>query len=204
MSEIHYVERVPRRPDFCGCPPCPLCYEPVLTDDQEAPSFQETMKQIYEDRPAPQTQQEYEWAHAALYQMRQELDERDGTYFYEQDRVRMTAMQVNDLLKRAKKAAEAPKPLNTVNLDDMPIEAVEAAAQPAKTPAQIFQEAQAAYQQQQMQQYALSQLGQGIQEIYKQQVILPITYADYGSYKEPETVAAGPTSARATNARKGP
>lgn len=129
MSEIHYAERVPRRSDFCGCPPCPLCYEPVITDDQQAPTFTEVMKEIYQDGPMPQAEQEYEWAHAAAHQMRKELDERrpDGSYFEEQDRARMTAMQVDDMLKRAKRAAEAPKPLNRVNLDDMPMAAIQAA-----------------------------------------------------------------------------
>lgn len=151
MSEIHYVERVPRRPDFCGCPPCPLCYDPVITDDQRAPTFSEIMKDIYQDGPIPQTQQEYEWAHAAAHQFRRELDERrpNGAYFEEQDRARMTQMQIDDLLKRAKAAAEAPKPLNRVNLDDMPVEAIEAAEKQKKLNAvEVFAQAQQAYQQQ--------------------------------------------------------
>lgn len=145
MSEIHYVERVPRRRDFCGCPPCHLCYEPVITDDQQAPTFQEVMKEIYQEGPAPQTEQEYEWAHAAAHETRKELEalQSGGTYFEDEDRARMTAMQVDDLLKRAKKSAEAPKPLNRVNLDDMPAEAVQAlerqAAKRKKQPADALE-----------------------------------------------------------------
>ena len=125
MSEIHYVERSPRRSDFCGCPPCPICYDPVIIDGEKAPTFQEVMSDIYGEGPMPQTEQEYEWAHVAAHQCRKELEQRaDGEFFQEQDRVKMTQIQIDDLLRRAKKAAEAPKPLNTVNLDDMPVEAV--------------------------------------------------------------------------------
>lgn len=125
MSQIHYVERVPRRADFCGCPPCPVCYDPVITDDQRASTFQQTMLEIYGEGPRPQNPQEYEWAHVAAHQFRQELKVRpQGDVFEAEDRARMTQMQIDDLLKRAKKTAEAPKPLNRVNLDDMPAEAV--------------------------------------------------------------------------------
>lgn len=127
MSEIHYVERVPRRYDFCGCPPCSLCYEPVLTDDQQAPTFQEVMQEIYVEGPMPQNEQEYEWAHAAAHQCRKELEEHKptGEFFEAADRAKMTQMQIDDLLKTAKKASEAPKPLNRVNLDDMAVEQTE-------------------------------------------------------------------------------
>lgn len=122
---IQYIERAPRRPDFCGCPPCPLCYEPVITDDQQAPAFAQTMRTIYGEGPVPQTEQEYEWAHVAAHQCRQDLMSRPREdYFDAADRARMTQMQIDDLLKRAKRAAEAPKPLNRVNLDDMPAQAV--------------------------------------------------------------------------------
>ncbi len=144
MCEIHYVEIIPRRSDFCGCPPCPLCYEPVLTDDQKAPTFTEVMTEIYADGPAPQTEQEYQWAHAAAHQTRQELDalRNDGAFFAEQDRAHMTQVQIDDLLRQAKKLAEAPKPLNRVNLDDM--QPVEASKTP--TPAELFEQAETAYQ----------------------------------------------------------
>lgn len=124
MSEIQYVERVPRRSDFCGCPPCPVCYDPVITDDQKAPAFEEVMTEIYGEGPKPQTEQEYEWAHVAAHQCREELKTRSTGDFFEADRARMTQMQIDDLLKQAKRAADAPKPLNTVNLDDMPVEAI--------------------------------------------------------------------------------
>jgi len=125
MPEIHYIERVPRRSDFCGCPPCPICYNLVFTDDQEAPTFQEKMKEIYGEGPMPQNEQEYEWAHVAAHQCRQELKAPSaGDFFADQDRAKMTQGQIDDLLKTARKAAVAPKPLNTVNLDDMPAETI--------------------------------------------------------------------------------
>lgn len=130
MSEIHYVERVPRRWDFCGCPPCPVCYDPVITDDQKAPIFEEVMKEIYGEGPKPQNEQEYEWAHVAAHHCREEL--KAGDFFATEDRARMTQMQIDDLLKRAKKARQAPKPLNTVNLDDMPMETVSKMTQKAQ------------------------------------------------------------------------
>lgn len=128
MAEIHYIEKSPRRWDFCGCPPCGLCYEPVLIADQKAPTFQEVMKVIYGDDPAPQTEQEYEWAHAAAFQTLQELDARqpEGGFYEAEDQTHTTQVRIDDLLKRARYKALAPKPLNRINLDDMPIEQIEA------------------------------------------------------------------------------
>jgi hypothetical protein len=141
MSEIHYVERVPRRSDFCGRPPCSICYDPVITDEQQAPTFQEVMKEIYGEGPAPQSEQEYEWAHAAAHQCREELEacRPDGETFADESRAQMMRMQIDDLLKQAKKASEAPKPLNRVNLDDMPMkEQTETVKEPVPTTAELI------------------------------------------------------------------
>lgn len=138
MSEIQYIERVPRRSDFCGCPPCPICYDPVITDEQQAPTFQDKMEQIYGEGPMPQTEQEYEWAHVAAHQCRQELKASPKGDFFEAAQAKMTQMQIDDLLKRQKKAREAPKPLNTVNLDDMAAEAISTPEPASEVPEDNF------------------------------------------------------------------
>jgi hypothetical protein len=207
MSEIHFVERVPRRPDFCGCPPCHLCYEPVISDDQQAPTFEEVMKSIYGDGPVPQTEQEYEWAHAAAHETRQELEalRADGTYFEEQDRAHMTEVQIEDMLKQARKSAAAPKPLNRVNLDDMPVEAIEAATKkkvPTKSPVEIFEQAQAQYQALQMQREIQQQ-----QEFYNRALTNIQTVALPGYLSRPGTLewaSYGPPTPGSISPWKGP
>ena len=159
MSEIHYIERVPRRSDFCGCPPCPMCYDPVITDDNQAPTFEEKMRAIYGEGPMPQNEQEYEWAHAAAHQCRKELNETrpEGGFFEAEDRARTTQMQIDDMLRRAKRAAEVPKPLNRVNLDDMPMvetQQVKEAAVPAAI-SEVYNEVYSRYMVSQLEQVSV-------------------------------------------------
>ena len=115
MAKTIYVPKVPRRFDFCGAPPCPLCFNPVTLDDQPIPSFQELMREIYKGGPAPQNEKEYELAHVAAHQTRRELDDR----LREADEAQMTHRQVEALLRNKQCEARAPKPLNRVNCDDL-------------------------------------------------------------------------------------
>lgn len=78
-----WIEKVPRRFDFCGCPGCPLCYNwgedpPVVLAletgalpqevVQVAPTFDEQMVLIYgTDRPRPKDIKEYEYCHVYVH-----------------------------------------------------------------------------------------------------------------------------------------
>jgi len=88
-----WIEKVPRRFDFCGCPGCPLCYDwaddaPValaletgaLTQEiQQPPTFDEQMILIYgTQQERPKTLKEYEYCHIYVHSGQLEKEEAEA------------------------------------------------------------------------------------------------------------------------------
>lgn len=130
-----WVEKVPRRSDFCGCPGCPLCYnwvEPLVVDhevtqESKKPSFQEIMKEIFKDLPAPQSMEEYEFAHAYVRNLGKDNPEeqaRIDAEFRERDEVQALTRFLDYARRNPKK--EPIKPLNTITCDSIGGEVIEA------------------------------------------------------------------------------
>jgi hypothetical protein len=116
-----YIPRTPRPFDFCGCPPCPICF--VLGDDggnEIADGMIVFFKEILQaDRiPTPEEKKALEEAaqriHVANMNRHKLLDEELRAADTEQH----TKRRVEDLLRAARREVKsAMKPLNTNVLD---------------------------------------------------------------------------------------
>lgn len=140
-----WVIKIPKRSDFCGCPPCPLCFvfvdEDKLKRDQEAgikkledkaevlSGIEKMARDLLGEIPATPEQTKTledaaEKIHARNLVAQVEGPRNDGATFEEMDRAKRLEMQVKSGLKEARKLEEAkkradikPKPGKT--LDDM-------------------------------------------------------------------------------------
>lgn len=140
-----YVPKKPRRSDFCGCPPCPLCYDyvepapPVEVKVEEEAPVAETkpaepvvingivrMGQAILGRPPtleemPALTRAAETIHEQN-KLRVQDEQRALQAVKDADRENHIALMCGAVIKEKVRERSAPKPtptLNTVNLDDM-------------------------------------------------------------------------------------
>lgn len=140
-----WVPRTPKRADFCGCPPCPLCYD-WATDApagrvqdawvQEIISGMTKFTQDMLDGTAPTEAEEQVLKDAAekIHVANLSRDERIAEEIRVADKAQHTARQMNAMLATKRSEAAVPKPLNTITLDGMDLSYVEEEERRKKEP----------------------------------------------------------------------
>lgn len=114
-----WVVRIPKRPDFCGCPPCPLCYnwatEPPAgrVQDKWVQEIIDGMSKFTQDMVGTKTPTANEaevlnGAAEAIHAGNLSFGDRVDAEFKAADKAQHTARQMDDFL--AKKRADAVRP----------------------------------------------------------------------------------------------
>lgn len=141
-----FVEKRPRREDFCGCPPCPICYDYVQPAPPRAITIQEAETEVMEE-PEPVVVDGLEKMATDLLgrapteeerKIMKEAGERvhlnNKNAKIERDKLIAERQAEKEdehfnkklmvKIKSIQDARNAPKPLNHVNIDDMDPEKV--------------------------------------------------------------------------------
>lgn len=123
-----WVPRTPKRADFCGCPPCPLCFcwagGESVTDGMD--KFISDM--LGGQRPTAAERKVLEDSAERIHVGNLARPERIEREFREADQERGDAMQMGHFLKEQRRAAERPEPPKVdlrPTLDELPAEAFE-------------------------------------------------------------------------------
>jgi hypothetical protein len=141
-----WVPRTPKRADFCGCPPCPICFcwaggdtltdgmdkfaqdvlgEPRAPTAAEKKILDESAERIHVGNLERAKQPEVPLDREALIAAADEADRRQGMQ-----------RQMSYFLKQKRQEAEhpAPKPLNTITCDGMDLSYIEEEERRKKDP----------------------------------------------------------------------
>lgn len=143
-----WVPRTPKRSDFCGCPPCPLCYdwatEPPTGRVQDA-WVQEIISGMTKftgdvlegKKPTESEKETLQKAAEKIHVANLNADRIYSDQLREADQAQNTQRQMDALLAAKRREAAAPKPLNTVVLDGRDLSYVEEEERRKKEPAPV-------------------------------------------------------------------
>lgn len=119
-----YVPKKNPPPDFCGCPPCPICYDKVNPNKRGSgeaiDSIQAMGLELLGREPTALEVPSLVRAAQTIHQqnlLRKKDEEDFRTRVHEKHAGMVAEAVIKDVL-RARNTPQ-PKPLNTVNLDDM-------------------------------------------------------------------------------------
>jgi hypothetical protein len=140
-----WVPRTPKRSDFCGCPPCPLCYdwatEPPAGRVQDA-WVQEIISGMTKftgdvlegKKPTESEKETLQKAAEKIHVANLNADRIYSDQLREADQAQNTQRQMDALLAAKRREAAAPKLLNTVVLDGRDLSYVEEEERRKKQP----------------------------------------------------------------------
>lgn len=128
-----FVPKKPKRIDFCGCPPCPLCYvwveppppiEQVVEEPKEVDGIVKMGQIILGRDPTPDEMPALKRAAETIHEqnlLRTRDQQQAEAIRKNVDREQHIGMVCEAIIKDKARERNAPKPkeLNTVNLDDM-------------------------------------------------------------------------------------
>lgn len=122
-----WIAKTPRRFDFCGCPPCPLCFDWV-DGEKRTLGMDKFISDIMGKRTPTLTVEEAQTMQKsaqAIHAANLNKDERLAEELRDADHAQHFQRQMGEALQLAKSQALRPKPLNTVVLDGKDLSYVE-------------------------------------------------------------------------------
>ena len=129
-----YVPKTPRRFDFCGCPPCPLCYDYVIDVpvdvsmevEETAPVEQVVVdgvmrmaEELLGREPTPTELRVLKETAYKIHVENRNRTKQDEEAYREHDRTLRIEMTIDAILKEARRPKVERKELNPINIDMM-------------------------------------------------------------------------------------
>jgi hypothetical protein len=141
-----WVPKVPRRPDFCGCPPCPLCYDWADENKEVMQGFLKfcldmlgrTLEDALSRLPTPELRDQFEKQMRELadrvHQDKVDAAKTDPFKVNFEKRALEIQLRANAVIKEREKKLTRPARKKTVLLDNLELNKVPTPAPAKKQP----------------------------------------------------------------------